>query len=126
VARTFGNHWIWNAPEQKPEAIELMLQLSRDEVRDVRYNTVYFGLSTVRDKSEAVIRRLLEIAMEDREWNMFQRIQWGLRGSRDTAAKILEGYIDQEETNPGLASAAFDIYRNIVEKDPPQSERFQK
>ncbi len=126
VARTFGGHWIWSATGQKPEAIELMLQLSRDEVREVRYNSVYFGLSTVRDKSEEVVRRLLEIAMEDREGNMFHRIQWGLSGSRSTAAKILEDYMDQKETNPKLALAAFNIYQDIVEKPPPHPERFQQ
>ncbi len=125
VARTFGGHWIWSAPEQKPEAIDLILQLSKDEVREVRYNSVYFGLSTVRDKSEAVVKRLLEIALEDREWNMFSRIQWGLRGSRDLAAKILEGYMDQYKTDHKLASAAFSIYKDIVGKPAPHPERFQ-
>lgn len=126
VARTFGNHWIWGAAEQKPEAIELMLQLSRDEVREVQYNSVYFGLSTVRDKSEAVVTRLLEIAMDDREWNMFHRIQWGLSDSRALAAKILESYMDQNDSNPQKARAAFEIYKDIVGADPPRPERFQK
>jgi biopolymer transport protein ExbD len=120
AARTFGNNLIWGVPEQKPEAIDLMLELSRDEVREVRYNAVYFGLSTVRDKSEAVVKRLVDIAMDDREWNMFNRIQWGLRDSQAIAARILESYMDRYETDPRLASAAFSCYQDIVGKPPPR------
>ena len=63
--RMAGYRWVWNAEEQHPKVIELMLALSRDEDRETRNQALYFGLSTVRNKSEKVIRRLVEKAIEE-------------------------------------------------------------
>ncbi len=108
VATIAGSRWVWETPEQNPEAIELMLKLSQDQVRDVRYNAVYYGLSTVRNKSDAVIRRLLELAMEDREPNLFNRVEWGLREERERVATILNEYI--HGTDESRTRAARELY----------------
>ena len=101
VAKLAGGRWLWSAQKQQPEAISLMLRLSHDESREVRYSAVYYGLSTVRRKSTDVIRRLLEMAFEDREPNLYGRIAWGLSRDQESVAVILEGYI-----NGGDADAA--------------------
>lgn len=126
VARTFGNNWIWSAKEQKPEAIDLMIELSKDENREVRYRAVYFGLSTVREPNENVVKRLLEIAMDDREPNNYQRIQWGLRRNKELTKKVLEEWMNQSETNPTLAYKAFQIYEDMAGEKAPNPERFEK
>lgn len=113
-----GAKWVWEAQEkQHPEAIQLMLRLSTDEHRDVRYNAVYYGLSTVRSKSDDVIRRLLEMAFEDREQNLFRRIEWGLRDDRERVAPILNGYIDGSDKIK--AKAAREIFKQLTGSEPP-------
>jgi len=126
VAGTFGNFWIWSAKEQKPEAIDLMIELSKDENREVRYRAVYFGLSTVREPNENVVKRLLEIAMDDREPNNYQRIQWGLRRNKELTKKVLEEWMNQSETNPTLAYKAFQIYEDMTGEKVLNPERFVK
>ena len=125
VARTVGGHWVWSAKEQSAEAIDLMLQLSRDPVRNVRTEAVYFGLSTVRDKSERVVARLLELAYEDREWNLFGRITWGLQRDRAMAKRLLEQAMDQLDTHPETAVAAYQIYTDVMGSAAPDPERFK-
>ena len=94
---------VWSAEQQKIEAIALMMELSNDLNREVRSNAIYFGLSTVRNKDEAVVRRLIDIAMRDREPNDFGRICWGLKTDKNKAARILQEYMKQANTNPTLA-----------------------
>jgi len=115
VAKIVGNRWVWSAKTQNSEAIELMLRLSKDYSRQVRYNSVYYGLSTVRKKNEEVVRRLLEIAFEDRERNLYGRIAWGLKADRKTVAKILEGYINGND--PELSKQAREVYKDMTGKD---------
>jgi serine/threonine protein kinase/protocatechuate 3,4-dioxygenase beta subunit len=88
-----GNRWIWKATDlQSERAIDLMMKLSKDPDRDIRYNAVYYGLSVVRDKRDGVVRRLLEIGMGDDESNMHDRIVWGLRDSVQQAERLLDEY----------------------------------
>jgi len=125
VATLVGGHWVWSAKQQSPKAIDLMLQLSRDPVREVRYDAVYFGLSTVRNKSEEVVARLLEMAYEDREWNLFGRITWGLGPDRAIAKRLLERDMDRLDEDPRTAVAAFQIYADITGSPAPRPERFK-
>ncbi len=90
VATVVGSRWIWEAKEQNATAVELMMSLSRDEDRSTRYNAVYFGLSTVRKKSLAVVRRLIELAVNDLNSDLLGRVQWSLRQDHETAEPILD------------------------------------
>jgi len=126
VAWTFSTNWIRRAKEPKPEAIDLMIELSKDENREVRSEAVYSGLSIVREPNDAVVRRLLEIAMDDKEPNNYHRIQWGLERNKDLAKKVLEDYLNQYETNPELAYKSFQIYEDMVGEKAPNPERFEK
>jgi hypothetical protein len=83
----------------------------------VRYNAVYFGLSTVRNKDENVVRRLLEMAFDDREWNLYQRIAWGLRRDRARVVEVLRGYLDGDD--PAQARAAREVYKDMTGQEPP-------
>ncbi len=118
VARKVGNRWIWSAKTQNVDAIDLLLELSKDEDRNVRYKSVYFGLSTVRDKSEKIVRRLLEIAFDDRERNMYRRISWGLKRDKKLTKKVLNEYLNGN--NPHFAKSAQEIYENMTGEPPPK------
>jgi RNA polymerase sigma factor (sigma-70 family) len=123
VAVWVGLRWIWYAKTQNADAIDLELRLSNDEDRQVRVDAVYNGLSTVRDKREEVVRRLLTIALTDREPNMYQRIAWGLQSHRDPAAKVLDELIHGSGTDtdpdPARARAAREIYADMTGRNPP-------
>ncbi len=115
TVKLIGGYWIWRAKSQNPDAIELVLTLSKDKNREVRYNSVYYGLSTVREKDEEVIRRLLEMAFTDREHNLYGRITWGLKHDRKKTAKILNEYING--SNPTHSKQAREIYKDMTGKD---------
>ena len=92
VASLAGYRWLWVTPAQPqdPSVIELMLQLSADSDRQVRYNAVYYGLSAVRDKSEPVVRRLIQLATTDPDTDLFGRIAWSLKHSLNTSRQLFE------------------------------------
>lgn len=110
-----GEQWIWYAERQSPEAISLMLRLSNDADSTVQMNAVYFGLSTVRDKRDDVIRALLACAISDRR--NLQRVAWGMEGDRDAAKRILDDFLRADD--PDRARGAREIYREITKQEPP-------
>jgi beta-lactamase regulating signal transducer with metallopeptidase domain len=112
-----GEEWIWRQDKQRPKAIELLLRLTHDDARAVRYAAVYYGLSTVRNKDEKVVRRLLELAFEDREPNLYGRIAWGLRDDRAKAAKVLLEYLKGNDAE--RAKAAREIFKDMTGREPP-------
>ena len=116
VARFVGNRWISFVPSQNADAIALELRLSRDEDRDVRYNAVYFGLSSVREPGDDVLRRLLNIAFTDREPGMYHQVVSSLKLDPVTAAKILDEYL--RGSDPALASAAREVYKDMTGRNP--------
>ncbi len=94
VARVVGENWIWHAREQSAEAIQLLLTLSRDHDRQVRHDAIYFGLSTVRAKSDEVIEQLLQLAFAEEEDYHLGRIKWGLAAEKGKVAELLADYAD--------------------------------
>ncbi len=109
VARQVGENWVWSAKEQHPAAIELMLKLSADEHREVRNSAVYFGLSTVRNKSERVVRRLVEIGLAEENAYDRGRVIWGLKQDRDLATNVLKAILARADaTNRAAAQQLLD------------------
>lgn len=111
IARIVGERWIWTARNPHPDAINLMLKLSHDADREVRYNAVYYGLSTIPNKRPPVIRRLIEIAMADREPNLYNRIAWALRAQRPQARAELDRIV--AEGDPQQAQQARAVYADL-------------
>ncbi|TXT39065.1 MAG: hypothetical protein FD138_185, partial [Planctomycetota bacterium] len=107
VAIVAGGRWVWESEQQHPDAIKLMVLLSTDTDREVRYNAVYYGLSTIKNKSDEVVRRLLEMAFADQEPNLRRRITWGLRGSEKQVVKLLDEYIKGPNQKQSEAAREF-------------------
>ncbi len=63
VAQIAGKKWVADAEEQLPRAVELMLRLSYDVDNGTQNIALYLGLIPVKNKQEAVIRRLVEAAL---------------------------------------------------------------
>jgi peroxiredoxin len=123
VARVVGTRWVWRAPDQDPNAIDLLLKLSSDGDRTVRYDAVYHGLSTVRSASEPVIRRLIEMAMADHDRDLYSRIVWGTKGAMqappELVVRILAEQLNGAETDIRHAASIYALYRDLLEKEPP-------
>lgn len=124
AARVVGGRWVWNAQEQSPRAIALMRALAADEDRDVRYNAVYFGLSTIRQKDQAVIGQLVDMALKDHEPNLYGRIVWGLTGPMKADpqlfTKVLAEHLDPARSDPHRAASIYLLYREVLGEDPPR------
>lgn len=124
VARTVGGRWVWGAPKQDPNAIALMLKLSADRNREVRYDAVYYGLSVVRDKSEPVVRRLVEMALANHENDLQGRIVWGLRSFSKETSKIVGQVLAEElgraKSDVHRAASVYSLYRDVLGKEPPE------
>ena len=120
LPRMVGNGWIWGSDPQNADAIALAMSLSKDEVRDIRYNAVYFGLSTVRNKSEDVIEQLINMALADHENNLYGRITWGLRGADSNLMEnALLRKIPRESAILHDKGAFYVLYRELLKKEPP-------
>lgn len=78
------------ASRLNPDVVTLLLKLASDSDRNVRYDAVYGGLAVMHDKSEAVIRRLLEVALADPQGNLYSRITQSLRTSADAKRPLIE------------------------------------
>ncbi len=111
-----GGYWIWWRTEQHPDAVKLMLRMSKDADRDVRYNAVYYGLSTVREKDDAVIERLIELACDDRQSDL-SRIQWGLSGDRERTKSILLKLLGGSDLH--RAEQVRERYKELTGEEPP-------
>ncbi|MHC1764312.1 MAG: hypothetical protein AB9869_08395 [Verrucomicrobiia bacterium] len=117
VAKLVGEDWIWHATEQSSAAIALLMEMTRDPDRQVRYDAVYHGLSTVRGKSDELIRRLVEMYLKDPVSDIRSRIDWGLRlgpePDRAKAKAVVAEYLD--EPDPKIAAVAEEWFRVWVQ-----------
>jgi hypothetical protein len=120
VAVFVGSHWIWGVTPQKPEAIDIMYRLSSDKDRSVSNQAVYYGLSVIEDKDERIIKRLVDMAMD--ETHDLGRIAWGLKIGADmqTLKELLFSYLTPGSANAGRAGQ---LYREIFKEEPPGIEQ---
>lgn len=85
VERTIRSMW---GQYSSPEFDELLIQLAKN--RDYHHWVIYHSLSTMRSKSLAVCRRLVE-ELSDPDWNNSGRAAWGLTyGVPDEAKTLVE------------------------------------
>lgn len=118
IAIIVGSRWVWVRGEQNPEAIKLMTRLSRDVDRAVRYNAMYYGLSTVRNRDDTVVDRMIEMLMEDGidDRNFRRRITWGFRDEKELVRRSLEKWIGGEDLVRALF--AYGFYLDFLGEKP--------
>lgn len=115
---TMGGHWIWGAGLHRVSdpAVDLMLHLSRDSVPDVRYQAVYYGLSTYRGEREDVLDRKLEMLLDSTEARNHDRLIWSLGKGDERLAARLDTLLRGESRV--AAQAAYQLYRTVFEERP--------
>jgi hypothetical protein len=128
VAIIAGQRWVWNASEQAPEAIELMLKLSRDPNRGVRYNANYYGLSTIRHRTDAEVERMIEMALYDGLSNgdFRGRVTWGLERSRELVRSVLRKWLAAYQADQLKAVFAYGFHASFLKEEPEIEPALQK
>ena len=117
TAEIAGNYWIWGDTIKNPEITRLLIELSQDEVPEVRFAAVEKGLFNIPDKTSDVIKRIIDITLADRKQipeKLYQRIERVLRVNRETASKILRVYLRNGTHNQKVATA---LYRDALRLD---------
>ena len=125
IAVTVGSRWIWHATNQHPEAINLMLRLSKDIDRQVRYNANYYGLSTIRNRNDAVIERMLELTLKDGTDNQDfrQRVVWGLKNDSSALRRVLEKWMLQSALSKVKAVFAYGFHLDFFSERPASNSQ---
>ena len=126
AARMMGGQFIWKGGSQNQQAIEILAELLNDPDRSTRYAAVYYGLSTVRNPSKELVRKMLATILDDREINYYGRVIWGIRRNKQSCIEILEEWINQSEQDSQRAVKAFEIYEDVSAQQLPEeyAQRF--
>ena len=121
ITITVGSQWVWGKTQPK-EAIDLMLKLSRDVSGKVRYNANYYGLSTIRNRSDEVVSRMVELLMLDGIDNRdFRgRVTWGLKEEKETVRRVLKNWMEDNDSMKALFAYGFylDVFGEKPERVP--------
>ncbi len=105
--------------DENPRAIQIVLEMLPDLDADIRSSRVIPVLSSVRNKSDQVVRVLLDIAYVDR-YSIYHEIVDGLREDRVVARKLLEADLADFQNDPQKALNAFEVYGDVL-GEPPAS-----
>jgi hypothetical protein len=119
TARLLGEYFVQGRENPNPEAIELLMKLSRDESSDVRYNAVYHGLSQVVNKSDEILERLVDIATTDRQQSLYNRIAESLQNDREKVAAILD-----QQLKDGNDISVYEIYEDLTGQKPLHIDKY--
>jgi len=119
VVRIIGGEWIWRGAEQHDPSIDLMLRMSRDADAQVRYDSVYYGLSTIRNSRRDVVGRLLEMLNEPPNSDLYGRMRWGLRGHKELARQLLLETLESKTATHEDKVAAHGLYQSLLQEAPP-------
>ena len=94
-----------------------MVKMSHDQDDQVRYNAVYYGLSTVRNKKDDVISRLLEMVFDAPLSDLPGRITWGLRTDKARTKVLLTDIINGKDED--LARKARQRFKELTGEELP-------
>lgn len=87
---------LWGA-KVTPQLAARLVELADDA--GTRHDAIYFGLSTLKDKNEAVVDALIEV-LADPDWNNWQRALWGLGHGvpQEHQAKVAKALVEMHNT----------------------------
>ena len=123
TAEVAGYYWIWGDTIENPKITRLLIQLSEDEVQEVRYAAVEKGLFNIPNKTKDVIKRIIDITLTGQKKipeKLYIRIQSVLRANNDITRTILQEYLKDGEYDHGLVAR---LYRDALRSDPPIVEK---
>jgi len=123
AAEVAGYYWIWGDTITNPKITRLLIQLSKDEVQEVRFATVEKGLFNIPNKTEGIIKRIVDITLTEQKEipeKLYLRIQYVLRVNGDITRTILQEYLNEGEYGRGIIAR---LYRDALRSEPPIVEK---
>jgi hypothetical protein len=123
TAEIAGYYWIWGDTITNPKITRLLIQLSEDEVQEVRFATVEKGLFNIPNKTEGIIKRIVDITLADQKKlpeKLYGRIQYVLRVNGGKTRTILQEYLEDDEYDQGSIAT---LYRDALRSEPPIVEK---
>jgi hypothetical protein len=118
LAVLVGGTWVWNAGLHRISdgAVDILLDLSRDEHPEVRQQAIYQGLSTYRGERDDVLDRLVELATDPGESASLDRVEWALERYGERLATRLERDLAGDDLR--AAHAAYALHRSVFGERP--------
>ncbi|MDZ8117923.1 HEAT repeat domain-containing protein [Pontiella agarivorans] len=120
AAKMLGEYYIQNQPAPNPEALQTLEKLASDPSADVRYNALFSGLTEVVQKSDNLVKQLVDAAAVNREEGLYAKIIESLSKNKDTASAYIE-----EQLKTGTSIAYYEIYTDLMKKKPADSEQYR-
>jgi RNA polymerase sigma factor (sigma-70 family) len=111
VIRWVGQRYVWGQSPQNDEAIELMYHAS-DIPGDPEYASslchwaAYFGISTVRPLTPAILHALADSCMRSDEHNNLWRVAWAVNGQQVEFLAYLKPYRESNDQAVRAKAAA--------------------
>ncbi len=119
TAQILGQHFVQNKETPNPKAVTMLKKLAQDDESYVRYNAVYYGLSQIQNKSDDIISLLIDVASENRENDLVNRIAESLQADQNRVAKIMD-----KKLQTGDNVEVFEIYKDLAGKKPANTEKY--
>jgi len=119
AAEVAGYYWIWGDTITNPKITRLLIQLSEDEVQEVRFATVEKGLFNIPNKTKDVIKLIIDITLTEQKEipeKLYGRIQYVLRVNGKKTRTILQEYLNEGEYGRGIIAR---LYRDALRSEPP-------
>ncbi|MCP4612434.1 MAG: HEAT repeat domain-containing protein [Planctomycetes bacterium] len=93
-----GSGYIWHKDPDDQRAIDIVYHASFSP--EYKYYAVYSGLSVANPKSEKILKRLVDVAMETDDYlNVTGRILWGCRNQKNELIAYLDPYLNSDDTS---------------------------
>lgn len=119
AARLIGENFVKSKDHPNAEAMELLIKLSKDESADVRYNAAYHGLSQLKNPTPETAELLIDIAAENRQETLHDRIIVSLANFQPQVTEILNRKLQEDN-----AIAYFEIYEDFTGKPPINADKY--
>lgn len=119
TAQILGQKFIEDQKAPNQEAIELITALSSDESSDVRFNAIYYGLSSIINKTPELAEQLIDIAAGERNPALQDRIIISLTNYQPQVEEILNEKLKGDD-----AIAYYEIYEEFTGKEPLNADKF--
>ncbi|MBN1360804.1 MAG: carboxypeptidase regulatory-like domain-containing protein [Sedimentisphaerales bacterium] len=119
VAELAGCYWLWGDTIEYPAITRLLLKLSTDPVPEVRFAAVERGLFNITDRTDAVVKRLIDVALSTEypvPEDLYPRIGAVLRRSRDVTREVLLAYRNDSQHSRQSVER---LYRDALRSELP-------
>ncbi len=119
----FASRWVWTE-KPRQEVIEALLQHQPESNQSEEFHyLVYFGLSVASPKSDAVVERLIEAALQSRDYtNTYSRIVWGMTQystlDHEQVTRLLKVRVEKSDGSDWEKAALYFLHRDLIGKAP--------